>query len=94
MPATLRAPSGVPIDGNALRRKRQHQGLTITQLADKTPYGFSYISRIERGHYATISPRAFIAISEALGLTTEDEREQIVDRTVERPERKPRGVAA
>jgi len=58
----------VAIDVEEMRRRRQLQGLSQSDLARAAQIHRSNISRLERGHQDTISPRTFARICDALGV--------------------------
>ena len=62
------APSGVEVDGAAIRELRKRAGLTMTMLAHQVDLTLGYLSQIERGVKRTISPPAFRRIAAALEL--------------------------
>ncbi|WP_080636009.1 helix-turn-helix domain-containing protein [Salinispora mooreana] len=62
------APSGVEIDGAALRERRKLAGLTLTILAERAGLSLGYLSQIERGIKPTVSPPLFRRLADALDL--------------------------
>lgn len=72
----------VAIDVDKMRRRRQLQGLNQADLARAAKIHRSNISRLEGGHQATISPRMFARICDALGI--EDRAELLAEEPVGR----------
>lgn len=56
---------GKPTYGQLVRMYREFHGITLRDLGDKTGLDFTYLSRIENGHYAP-SESAIQDISNAL----------------------------
>jgi transcriptional regulator with XRE-family HTH domain len=77
MPKTppAKTPAGVAVDGEAVRKRRQRLGHTITAFAPLVKVSIGYLSQIERGHRPTVSPATFKRLATALGL--DDNPEQI-----------------
>jgi transcriptional regulator with XRE-family HTH domain len=63
----------VAIDVDEMRRRRQLQGLNQADLAREAKIHRSNISRLERGHQATVSPRMFARICDALKVKDREE---------------------
>lgn len=76
MPKTLPKvqPSGVEVDGNALRELRKQLGYTITDLAPRVPMSIGYLSQIERGRRKAVSPPKFKELTAALGISATPEK--------------------
>ena len=56
----------VAMDVDEMRRRRQLLGLNQADLARAAEIHRSNISRLERGHQVTVSPRMFARICDAL----------------------------
>lgn len=69
--------TGVQIDGDQLRTKRKLAGHALTDFAALAGISFQYLSLIERGDRAGVSPPVFARICDALGIAEQD-REQLV----------------
>jgi transcriptional regulator with XRE-family HTH domain len=65
---TTKAPAGVAVNGEAVRERRKRLGHTITALAPQAQISIGYLSQIERGDRATVSPPTFQRLAAALGL--------------------------
>jgi transcriptional regulator with XRE-family HTH domain len=70
---TSYAPSGVEINGAAVREARKRAGMTLTMLAERVDLTVGYLSQIERGKKPTVSPPAFVRIAGALQLDNLDD---------------------
>lgn len=67
-------PSGVEVDGNAIRELRKQLGFTITGLAPRVPMSIGYLSQIERGTRKVVSPPKFRELVSALGIASTPEK--------------------
>lgn len=74
--AGSRRTSGVRINRDRLRRRREVLGLNQARLADATGFSFGYIAMIERGERPTVSPDALARLCDALGF---EDREELID---------------
>jgi transcriptional regulator with XRE-family HTH domain len=54
--------------GEVLRELRERQGLTQPQLAERAQLAVSYITLIESGQHANLSPSALGRLARALGV--------------------------
>ncbi len=74
--------------GPAIRRLRQQQGLSLSDLAQRTDISVSYLSRLEKGRSVpsfTLLSRLGQELGVDIGFFVETEREaQSVDETLER----------
>lgn len=73
-PPPTKVPTGVEVDGDAVRETRKRLGRTIISLAPEVGVSFGYLSQIERGHRPTVSPPTFKRLAEALGLAAKPEK--------------------
>jgi transcriptional regulator with XRE-family HTH domain len=56
--------------GEIVRELRERQGLTQAQLAERAQLALSYITLLEAGQHANLSPSALGRLARALGVTT------------------------
>lgn len=74
--------------GPAIRRLRQHQGLSLSDLAQRTDISVSYLSRLEKGRSVpsfTLLSRLGQELGVDIGFFVDTEREaQSVDEMLER----------
>lgn len=73
-PSPTKTPTGVEVDGDAVRDKRKRLGHTISSFAPLVEISVGYLSQVERGHRKTMSPPAFHRLATALGLADKPER--------------------
>lgn len=55
-------------DGQAIRRRRQALGLSVTALAERMQCSTQYLSQIETGARKGCSPAVFARLCDALGV--------------------------
>jgi transcriptional regulator with XRE-family HTH domain len=65
-------PTGVEVDGTALRELRKRLGYTVSEFAPLVPISFGYLSQIERGWRKSVSPPTFQRLVSALGIHNPD----------------------
>jgi transcriptional regulator with XRE-family HTH domain len=58
----------VAVDGAVIRERRKGRGLTVTALALGCQISKQYVSKIERGDRARVSPPVLARIGAALGV--------------------------
>ena len=58
----------VHIDRAKLRRSRQLSGMTQAELAARANISFGYVGHLERGTRASVSPRVFVRLCDALAV--------------------------
>jgi len=56
--------------GELVRELRERQGLTQPQLAERAQLAVSYITLIESGQHANLSPSALGRLARALGVSS------------------------
>jgi transcriptional regulator with XRE-family HTH domain len=56
--------------GEAVRELRERQGLSQAQLAERAQIAMSYVTLLESGQEANLSPSALGRLARALGVTT------------------------
>jgi transcriptional regulator with XRE-family HTH domain len=56
--------------GEIARERRERQGLTQAQLAERAQLALSYITLLESGQEANLSPSAIGRLARALGITS------------------------
>lgn len=56
--------------GEKVRELRERQGLTQAQLAERAQIAMSYVTLLESGQPANLSPSALGRLARALGVTT------------------------
>jgi transcriptional regulator with XRE-family HTH domain len=56
--------------GELVRELRERQGLTQSQLAERAQLAVSYITLLEAGRHANLSPSAVGRLARALGVTS------------------------
>ena len=56
--------------GEIVRERRERQGLTQAQLAERAQLALSYITLLESGQQANLSPSAIGRLARALGITS------------------------
>jgi transcriptional regulator with XRE-family HTH domain len=56
--------------GQVVRELRERQGLTQAQLAERAQLAMSYVTLLEAGQQANLSPSALGRLARALGVTT------------------------
>ena len=56
--------------GELVRELRERQGLTQPQLAERAQLALSYITLLEAGQQANLSPSAIGRLARALGITS------------------------
>lgn len=72
-PPSAPEPSGVAVNGTAVRQMRKLAGLNVDDFAAKCGISPAYVSHIELGRRTNISPPVFARICDALGVA--DRRE-------------------
>lgn len=77
---TAPAPTGIAVNGAAVRERRKQLGHTISAFAPLVPVSIGYLSQIERGHRPTVSPPTFKKLATALGLSDSPELIQVTRR--------------
>lgn len=70
----VRTPTGIRVDGDAVRERRKRLGYTIVGFAPKVQISIGYLSQIERGTRQSVSPPTFSRLASALGLADRPER--------------------
>lgn len=58
----------VPVHPPAVRFLRQRGGLSGRDLAERIGITPSYVSKIENGHFTSVSPRVFVRLCQTFGL--------------------------
>lgn len=61
------------INGERLRELRQEAGHSVSDLARLIGISPQYLTQIERGHRPTVSPKMFLRILAAIGVTDRNE---------------------
>jgi len=56
--------------GEKVRELRERQGLSQAQLAERAQIAMSYVTLVESGQQANLSPSALSRLARALGVTT------------------------
>ncbi len=64
--------------GDALRRRRQHQGRTLREVAGTARISLGYLSEVERGH-KEVSSELLMAICTALDLRMSEVMREVSD---------------
>lgn len=63
------------LDGRKVRRLREDQGMTVTELAHAAQLSKAFVSMVER-HQRNSSPRTALRLAQALGCAVADLREK------------------